>query len=110
MTTNPQTTQDFLALELATDFALDQGMQFPDVATWACSHWPEFLEFAEDPEAQARYLRQVEAAVDDFEAFWAYATALAGPCPETGSDADKLAWMGRLDEAEASLRRGWAKK
>jgi hypothetical protein len=108
--TQPRTTQDYLALELATDFALDQGMKFPAVGLWACRNWPRFLHLADDPIAQARYLQQVEADIEDFEAYSAYATMLAGPCPEAGTDAEKIAWLERLGEAEESLRSDWEKK
>ncbi len=108
--TQPRTTQDFMAVELATDYALDQGMKFPAVSLWALSNWPRFLHLVADPAAQARYLEKVEADLDDFEAFSAYSTMLAGPCPETGTDAEKIAWLERLDAAEASLQDSWEKK
>jgi len=106
----PQTARDFLALELATDFATDQGRAMPDAAVWACTHWPDFLHLADTPEAGARYGRQVEDDLADFEAYWGYAVALVGrPCPDRGTDAEKIAWLEQLDAAEQTLREAWQK-
>jgi len=59
MCRDPQTKQEYIALDLATKHA-ETCMQYPEVVTWACEHWPDFTEEAADANVQEEYDRSHE--------------------------------------------------
>lgn len=63
MCRDPQTKQEYIALHLATNHA-EACMQYPEVVTWSCEHWPDFMEEAADATVQEEYDRTHELATE----------------------------------------------
>ncbi len=103
---DPTTLQETVALDLATNRALADGLRGGEMIRWACEHWPEFLEEASDPELQAAFQAEGDRVCEEMEAFQALSNLLVGPPPPNdASEDEQIAWGEHVDAEMRRLER-----